>query len=148
MPSVEESITINRKPEEVWDFLMQTENIPVVESQVVTIDQITDGPVAVGTRWKGTTKVLGRKLDWTTECVELEPGVLAHHKTVEATLPFEIRWQLKPIGDGTEVTYRIDAEAGLGAVIGTMADGLVMRAQRHTVRANLANLKELLEAEG
>jgi len=29
-----------------------------------------------------------------------------------------------------------------------MADGLVMRAQRHTVRANLANLKELLEAEG
>ena len=92
--------------------------------------------------------MLGRNLDWTTEVVTFEPATSSALKTLEAKLPFEIRWTLAPSGNGTHVTYRIDAESGLGGVFGKLGDPIVVRAQARTVKTNLANLKELLEAEG
>ena len=147
MPTVEESVDIDRSPEDVWAFLANTDNIPAFESQITHIEQVTEGDVGVGTRWKGGTNVLGRKFEWTTEMVEFEPPTRSRTKSVEGKLPFEITYRLSPSGSGTLFTYRIDAESGLGGVFGKLGDPLVERAQARTVRTNLANLKELLEAD-
>lgn len=148
MPTVEESITIQRSPDDVWAFVAKTENLPVIESQMTHIEQLTEGEVGLGTRWKGATNVLGRKLDWVTEMVEFEPPRRSKTRSVEGKLPFEVTFTLTPSGDGTELTYRLEAESGLGGVFGRLGDPLVERAQARTVRTNLANLKELLEADG
>ena len=147
MPTIEESVTIDRSPEDVWAFLMTTETVPAFESQMAGIEQLTEGEVGLGTRWKGVTNVLGRKLEWTTEVVEFEPPTQSRIRSVEGRLPFEITYRLAPAGNGTDFTYRIDAESGLGGVFGKLGDPLVQRAYARTVRTNLANLKELLEAE-
>lgn len=147
MPIVEDSITIDRSPEDVWAFLMTTDNIPAFESQTTDIEQLTDGDVGLGTRWRGTTNVLGRKIEWTTEMVEFDPPNRSHIKCIEGKLPFEITYTLAPSGNGTHFTYRIEAASGLGGVFGKLADPLVTKAQERTVRTNLANLKALLEAD-
>jgi len=146
MPTVEESITIDRSPEDVWAFLTTTENLPAFESQITRVEQLTDGVVGLGTRWEGATNVLGRKLEWTTEVVEFEPPTRSRSKSVKGKLPFEITYTLTPSGNGTHFTYRIEAESGLGGLFGKLGDPLVERAQARTVKTNLANLKELLEA--
>jgi ligand-binding SRPBCC domain-containing protein len=148
MPTVEDSVTIDRSPEDIWAFLTTTDNVLVYESQVTHIEQLTPGEIGVGTQWQGATKVLGRNLTWTTECVKFEPVTSFGQKTVEAKLPFQILWSLSPSGDGTKLTYRIDADSGLGGVFGKLGDPIVVKAQARTVKTNLENLKGLLEAEG
>lgn len=146
MPTVEETVSINRSPAAIWEFLLATENIPVYESQVTEVEQVTDGEVGLGTRYRGSTKVLGRSLTWTTEVVKFEPVTAYAAKTVEAKLPFSLAWTLVPEGEGTRLTYRLEAESGLGGVFGKLGEPLVVKAQQRTVRTNLANLKEILES--
>ena len=59
-------------------------------------------------------------------------------------MQFTVSNTLEPEGDGTRFTYRVEAESGLGGVFGRLADPLVEKAQRRTVRANLDTLAELL----
>ena len=148
MPTVEESITIERSPEVVWAFLTQTDNIPAFESQITQIEQVTPGEVDLGTQWKGTTKVLGRSFDWVSEIVEFDPPVRSRTKG-GGKLSFEISYSLSPSPDNVDTlfVYRIEAESGLGGIFGKLGDPLVERAQSRTVRTNLANLKELIEAD-
>jgi ligand-binding SRPBCC domain-containing protein len=148
MPTVEDSITIERSPEVVWAFLTQTDNIPAFESQVTHIEQVTPGEVGLGTQWQGTTKVLGRSFDWVSEIVEFEPPVRSRTKG-GGKLAFEISYSLSPSPDNVDTlfVYRIEAESGLGGIFGRLGDPLVERAQARTVKTNLANLKELIEAD-
>jgi carbon monoxide dehydrogenase subunit G len=146
MPTVDESIDIDRSPDDVFAFLTTTENIPAFENQISHIEQVTAGDVGVGTQWKGATTVLGRKFDWVVEVDDFDPPNRSHTKSVEGKLPFEIHYTLEPTSGGTRFTYRIDAESGLGGICGKLGDPLVTKAQARSVRTNLANLKELLEA--
>ena len=127
-------------PEEVWAFLTVTDNIPAFESQVTHIEQVTPGEVGLGTQWKGSTNVLGRKFDWVSEPVEFEPPVRSRTKGIEGKLA--LRWapSLSPSPDdtGTLFTYRIEAESGLGGIFGKLGDPIVERAQTRTVKTNLA----------
>lgn len=147
MPTVEESIDIDRSPEDVFGFLTATETISAFESQISHIEQVTEGDVGVGTQWKGTTHVLGRKFDWVVEVTEFDPPTHSHTKSVQGKLPFEIDYTLEPVGSSTRFTYRIDAASGLGGIFGKLGDPIVTRAQTRSVKTNLANLKEMLEAD-
>ncbi|HEY8702213.1 MAG TPA: SRPBCC family protein [Arthrobacter sp.] len=144
MPTVEENIFIARPPQEVFNFLVKSENIPVWDSSIVHAETVGDEPVGLGTRATGTSKVVGRKFDWTTEVAEFEPPRRLTSKSVGGQLDFTVTSTLEPERDGTRLTYRIDAASGLGGVFGRLGDLFVEKAQARTVRANLETLSELL----
>jgi carbon monoxide dehydrogenase subunit G len=144
MAVIEESVFISRPIQEVFDFLIKASNIPVWDSSVVQAEQIGDGPVEVGTRFKGTSKIMGRRFDWVTENTEFDPPTKTMFGTAEGPLVFAISYSLEPQGDGTRLTYRIDADSGLGGVFGKLADTFVEKAHARTVRANLETLADLL----
>ncbi|TWD51018.1 carbon monoxide dehydrogenase subunit G [Arthrobacter sp. AG367] len=144
MPVVEESVVIARPPQEVFEFLSKFDNIAVYDSSVTTSEQVGTGPVAEGTRGRGTSKVMGRRFDWTVEVVEFDPPRRMVSRSVEGKLNFTVTFTLEPADGGTRVTQRIDAESGLGGIFGKIADPLVERAQGRTVRANLETLAEWL----
>lgn len=144
MPVVEESVVIARPPQEVFEFLSEFDNIAVYDSSVTTSEQVGTGPVAEGTRGRGTSKVMGRRFDWTVEVVEFDPPRRMVSRSVEGKLNFTVTFTLEPADGGTRVTQRIDAESGLGGIFGKIADPLVERAQGRTVRANLETLAEWL----
>ncbi|MDQ0146106.1 SRPBCC family protein [Pseudarthrobacter niigatensis] len=144
MPVVEESVVIARPPQEVFDFLSNFDNIAVYDSSVTASEQVGTGPVAEGTRGRGTSKVMGRRFDWTVEVVEFDPPRRMVSRSVEGKLNFTVTFTLEPAGGGTRVTQRIDADSGLGGIFGKIADPLVERAQGRTVRANLETLAEWL----
>jgi uncharacterized membrane protein len=144
MPVVEESVFIARPPEEVFDYLSRADNLPVWDSSIVQAEQVGADPVGVGTRWRGTSKILGRRFEWTTELTEFDRPRRNSSRSVEGKLQFTVTILLEPAVGGTRFTYRVDAASGLGGVFGRLADPIVERAQARTVRANLETLAELL----
>ena len=144
MPVVEEEVFIGRPPEEVFAYLESAENLPVWDSSILEAEQVGAGPVEAGTRWRGVSKILGRRFDWTTEVIETQPPTMFRSRSIEGPLKFEVTTTLTGDSDGTRVNYRVEAASGLGGVFGRLADPLVEKAHRRTVRANLDTLAELL----
>lgn len=144
MPVVEESVFIARPPQQVFDFITDPAKIPVWDASIVAAEQIGSGPVGLGTRVRGTSKVMGRHFDWVTEQTVLEPPTRSVFRSVEGPLTFTVTITLEPAEGGARLTYRIDADPGLGGVFGRLADPFIEKAQARTVRANLDTLAELL----
>ena len=145
MPTIEETVSIDVPPAKVFAFMTDAGNAVVYDSSITRAQQEGEGELAVGTRWKGASKVLGREFEWVAECTELEQDRRFASKSVEGRLPFSISTDYAPEGEGTRLTYTLSADSGLGGVFGKLAEPLVVKAQTRTVRANLATVKELLE---
>lgn len=144
MPTIEESVFIARPPQEVFDFITTPANISVWDSSVVASVQLGDEPFGVGTRTRGTSKIMGRRFDWTVEATEYEPPARLTSTSVEGRMKFTVTNTVEAVDGGSRFTYRIDAESGLGGVFGRMADPFIQKAQARTVRANMESLAELL----
>lgn len=94
MPVVEESVVIARPPQEVLDFLVEFENIPVYDSSVMAATPVGDGPVGVGSRGRGTSKVLGRQFGLGGVFGKLADSLVerAQGRTVRANLETLAEW--------------------------------------------------------
>jgi carbon monoxide dehydrogenase subunit G len=146
MPVVEESVFINRSASEVFDFVIRPENQPKWDSSMLECELVDDAPVAVGSKYRGATKVMGRRFDWTTEVIEFEPGVRSASRAIEGVLKFTVSTTLAAVDGGTRLTYRIEAESGLGGSFGKVMEPIVQKAQAKVVRSNLDSLANLLSA--
>ena len=96
MPVVEESVVIARPPQEVFDFVSKFQNVAVFDSSVTASEQVGDGPLGVGTRGRGTSKVMGRQFDWTVEVSEFDPPRRVVSRSVEGKLDFTITFTPGP----------------------------------------------------
>jgi uncharacterized membrane protein len=145
MPVIDETIVIARPAAEVFDFLMTAENLPRWDSSMLECAQVGSGAVTVGTRVRGASKILGRRIEWATEVIEFVRGVRAVSRSVEGPLTFTVSYELSASPGGTTLRYRLAAESGLGGAFGRAMEPIVQRAQTKVVRANLAKLAGLLE---
>ena len=145
MPVIDETVVIARPAGEVFDFLMLAENLPRWDSSMLECVQVTSGAVTVGTRYRGASKILGRRIEWTTEVVEFAPGVRAASQSVEGPLTFTVSYEVSAVPTGTTLRYRLAAESGLNGAFGLAMEPIVQRAQTKVVRANLDKLASLLE---
>jgi uncharacterized membrane protein len=145
MPVIDETVVIARSAAEVFDFLMIATNLPRWDSSMLECVQVGAGAVTVGTRYRGASKILGRRIEWTTEVVEFVPGVRAASQSVEGPLTFTVSYEVSASPAGTTLRYRLAAESGLGGAFGRAMEPIVQRAQAKIVRANLGTLASLLE---
>jgi uncharacterized membrane protein len=145
MPVIDETVVIARPTDEVFDFLMVAENLPRWDSSMLECVQVGSAAVTVGTHYRGASKVLGRRIEWTTEVTQFVPGVCAASRSVEGPLTFTVSYELSASPRGTTLRYRLAAESGLGGAFGRAMEPIVERAQTKVVRANLGKLAILLE---
>lgn len=145
MPLIDETVVIARPAEEVFDFLVRGENLPRWDSSILECAQLGDGPVTVGTRYRGASRVLGRRIEWATEITDFVAGVRSVSRSVEGPLTFTVSYEVRATPAGTSVRYRLAAESGLGGAFGLSMEPIVQRAQAKVVRVNLGKLAGLLE---
>ena len=145
MPVIDETVVIARPAEEVFDFLALAEYLPRWDSSVLECVQVGSGPVTVGTRYRGASRIVGRRIEWTTEVTEFVPGVRMTSRSVEGPLTFTVSYEVSSCPAGTTLRYRLAAESGLGGAFGRALEPIVQRAQTKVVRANLDTLVRLLE---
>ena len=145
MPVIDETVVIARPAGEVFGFLMLAENLPRWDSSMLECVQVGGEAVTLGTRYRGASKILGRRIEWTTEVVEFVPGVRATSQSVAGPLTFAVTYELSASPAGTTLRYRLAAESGLDGAFGRAMEPIVQRAQTKVVRANLDKLASLLE---
>src|SRR3954453_22488250 len=96
------TVEIARPPEEVFAFVTDPAKLSVWQD-AEEVQQLTDGPVQAGTRFREVHKVMGRRRVELTEVVECDPGRVFHIRVLEGP-PVDGRWEFAPTpGGGTRV---------------------------------------------
>jgi hypothetical protein len=62
MAHIEGEIILNRSAEEVFDFVADERNEPCYNPRMLSVKQITDGPIGVGTRFRTELKTPARTM--------------------------------------------------------------------------------------
>jgi carbon monoxide dehydrogenase subunit G len=143
---LEHSIDINRDPTEVFAYLAQHSNHTQFIEENVSCEQVTPGPMGVGTRVKNVARVFGREMVEHFEVVEfVPPAVLAKASREGSSFETTDRFELTPQTQGTHVRMQVTGRHR------TWLEALILAALAPTVRRSmrrtLAKLKELLEAQ-
>jgi uncharacterized membrane protein len=150
---VEESIIINRSPEDVFAFLAARNNDPVWMAAVIESEWLdlaardTEAPMRVGRRGRMVIKNMGRRQEYVDEVTDYQPGRRIAHRTVEGPIQLNTACLTEPAGDGCRATVVGETDNFIGGPFGKLANPIVARLVSRGFRADLAKLKDLLEAE-
>jgi len=135
--------TIARPIEVVAGYAGDPTNAPTWYVNIDSVEWETDPPVAIGSRMAFVARFLGRRLAYTYEVVDLEPGRRLVMRTAQGPFPMETTYTWQPIDpDSTRMTLRNRGEpAGFAAVTAPVMAAAMRRANRK----DLARLRSVLE---
>src|SRR5215207_3985490 len=142
----EHSVVIDRPIEEVFAFVTDPNNDPLWQSTSLETEQTSEGAVDVGATFRNTSKLLGRRIESTMEVTENEPPRRQYVRITSGPIPGEGCYLFEPAdGGSTRFTQTFEAEVG---GFFRLAEPLVERAISRQTEADMATLKDLLEAGG
>jgi uncharacterized protein YndB with AHSA1/START domain len=143
MAKIEVSTVINRPVEEVFAVLSNEENRPKWSSTTVEVKKISEGPIGVGTTWRGVDRIFGRRMERESVYTEYERNRKITQKSTSGPVPFEVRSIYEPVEGGTRIIVIAEAQpSGLSKLAGP----LLMRIRKRQFARDLANLKVMIEA--
>jgi hypothetical protein len=137
---------INRPRDEVAAFAADPSRAPDWYVNIESVEWLTAPPVTVGSRVAFVAHFLGRRLAYTYQVVELDPGRRLVMRTHQGPFPMETTyaWSSTPEG-GTRMTLRNRGEpAGFSRLVAPF----MARAMRRANAKDLARLKQLLKTHG
>jgi uncharacterized membrane protein len=144
---VEESIFINRPPQAVFGFLSVRSNDPVWMASVTESEWLDPtAPMAVGRRGRMVMNAMGRR-EFLDRVTEYEPGRRIAHRSVAGPMQILTACIADPVGTGCRATVLYEPERLPGGAVGRLLAPLTARIVRRNFRADLARLKDILEAE-
>ncbi len=142
MVNVETSIIINRPIEEVFAYLTDARNNPQYDTGLVEVRQTPESPVGLGSKITEVRKLLGRKIESSSEVVEYEPPTKYIRKNTAGPFPVEGLLTFEPAAEGTKVTWKFEMQPG---GFFALAEPLVTRSLKRQLEAGLGDVKDLLE---
>jgi carbon monoxide dehydrogenase subunit G len=135
------TITIERSPRDVFEFISDLENVPKWNYAIVETRKASEGPVAVGTTYR-QVRSLPNRSEETLQVTEFQPD---RRFAFEGGLgPFEgtLTYEVEEIGGRTRLTNDADLQPrGIAKLAAPIAANRV----RGAVAENLGALKQLLE---
>jgi carbon monoxide dehydrogenase subunit G len=143
MFTFEKSIFINRPPQEVWDFMSDPANDTEWRDSAVSSEWASEGPPGVGSTLSSVDKLLGRKMESTSEITAWDPPNRYGQKADSGPFPFELTVKFEAKDEGTQLTLSGNGEPGGFFKI---AEGLVRKQLEKQFDTDLNGLKRVLEA--
>jgi uncharacterized membrane protein len=141
---VETEIAIDRPVEQVWAYAADPTNAPQWYANIDSVEWHTPPPAAVGSSVAFVARFLRRRLEYTYEIVELDPGARLVMRTQQGPFPMETTYTWVPVGEkATRMTLR---NRGEPAGFSKAAALFMAPAMRRANRKDLANLKRIVEA--
>jgi uncharacterized protein YndB with AHSA1/START domain len=135
--------TVIRRPcAEVAAYAGDPTHAPDWYANISSVEWRTPPPVGVGSRMDFVATFLGRRLAYTYEVAEFDPGRRLVMRTADGPFPMETTYTWEPVDDGTRMTLRNRGRpSGFSAVAGPFMAAAMRRANRK----DLAALKDRLE---
>lgn len=144
MITFEKSVVINRHAAEVFEYVTDGELFSQWATEVVESKKTSDGPVGVGTTYTHVAQMLGRRIENHYKVTEYEANRKIAMKSTSGPVPAEFSMIVASVDGGSKFTMSAEADV---AGFFKLAEPLVARTMKRQQEANLANLKDLLEAQ-
>jgi uncharacterized membrane protein len=142
MAHAENSITINRPPKVVFDFLLDGSKSPLWRPAVIDIQAVPGKPAGVGAAFKqGVKGPGGRRLDADYEIVECKPNEMLKFQVTAGPARPTGTYRLEDAGGSTRLTFVLDYQPKGFA---RLMEPMINRTMRAEV-GMLSNLKAYLE---
>lgn len=137
-------VVIDRSVAEVAAYAADPAHAPEWYKNIETVAWETPPPLRVGSRLGFVARFLGRRLAYTYEIREYQPGEKLVMATAEGPFPMETTYTWSPAGESaTRMTLRNRGEpSGFSKV----AAPAMAAAMRRANQKDLANLRDILEA--
>lgn len=138
------AIEIRCPREEVFAFVADPTNATAWYKNIKAVEWETPPPAVVGSRIRFSAQFLGRRLDYSYEVRDLEPGRRSVMATAEGPFPMETTYTCEDAtGGATQMTLR---NRGEPSGFATVAAPVMARAMRKANEPDLRRLRPLLES--
>jgi hypothetical protein len=117
-------------------------NAPQWYANITSVRWQTQPPVAVGSRMDFEARFLGRRLSYTYEVVELEPGERLVMRTADGPFPMETTYTWESARGGTLMRLR---NRGAPTGFAKVAGPVMARAMKAAMSKDLARLTQRLQ---
>lgn len=137
--TVEGSIRINVPVERLFPFLSDSRNDSHWIPRIDSVEQLTDGPIGTGTRFRAILSVAGRTRTFESEITVYDPPTALDSRLIGRA---DIRggYRLRGFGETTDLTIQSRFRIGVGPALVCVALG------RRQLRTCLGRLKSYVEA--
>ena len=144
MYTFEKSITIDRSPQDVFNFVTNPANNALWQSGTESAEWTSDDPPGIGATFKTVVNFMGRKIEADVEITRWDPPNLYGFKTDDGPFPIVGKSRFEPKDNGTELIL----EAQIHSVgFFKLVEGLVGKWAEKQDDNHYAVLKLLLEAD-
>lgn len=141
---VSTEIVIRRQREQVAAYSANPDNAPAWYVNIKEIKWMSPPPLTPGSRIAFVATFLGRRLAYTYEITDFQPGSRLVMRTSEGPFPMETTYTWEDTADGsTRMTLR---NRGSPSGFSSMFTPILASSMRRANRKDLAKLKELLES--
>jgi len=144
MARIEESVEIKRPPDKVFAYTTDAKTWTKWQSTFPEAEQTSQGPVGVGTTFKGSIHMMGLTMKWTANATEYEANK-KFGKTISCgSLTNQQHNTYDPAGGGTKFTIVYDMKVG-GFM--KLFSPMIVSSTRKALKKALGDLKGILEAQ-
>jgi hypothetical protein len=144
MAKVEANVVINRPLAEVFQFISVNQNALQWQSGLLET-RITNDITGPGRAWIDTVQFVGRRLEVPFQLTDWQADRKIGFQSMGGPIPMQGSYAFAPNGAGVQVTFLLTGEPGGFFKI---AEPVLMRLLQRQWDTNLANLKDVLEAQG
>jgi Polyketide cyclase / dehydrase and lipid transport len=102
---------IARAPNDVFDFIVSSDNAPKIVQSVTSMVKLTEGPVRVGTRYRETRLMGGQEHQTELEVVEFDPSRKYAMQNINDGIETVYRYHIQPERDGTRIALVCEVKA-------------------------------------
>jgi uncharacterized protein YndB with AHSA1/START domain len=141
----EHSVEIAAAPGDVFPWLADPERRLRWMGALVESESLTEGPPELGSRYRDVFEDHGQRIELEAELVEVEPGERLTARLVSKGFEATSSQRLEADGADTRLTATVDTRYTMLAA--RLLAPLVTRHAQKQLEADLARLKELVEAE-
>ncbi len=142
MATIKVSVLVQRPIEEVFRYIKDFDLHPEWRTSLLEAKMTSDGPVAVGSTYRYSLKVGGRKVETSGVVMEYQAPHVFAWKTTSGPFPMSGLTSCEETPDGIRVSETIEAEPG---GFFKLAEPILVRQQKSQMEIELQALKNLLE---
>jgi carbon monoxide dehydrogenase subunit G len=133
---------IDKPVKEVFAFVADPNNMSKWNSAVVSLQQITPGAVGVGTKFKSTGEMMGRRIEGEMQVTAYEPDTRCGYQVNAGPMQVNLNITFKTVGTGTKISLNAQ---GNPAGLFKLAEPVMAGRVKSLMEENLARLKSVLE---
>jgi hypothetical protein len=135
------SIHLHCPAEQVFAFLVDTQKLPMWQSDLIKIEALTAGPLRAGSRFRELRKLRGKETEIESEITGFEPNRQLATRTSGQPV-VTISYVLAPEAGGTRLSYEF---AMRSAGLMRLLEPMTLRSVQKDSSADLERLKDLIE---